>query len=86
MLPSKLATFFKHFIEFHHDIILIWNVNCRVELRAMSDDKKKEDDAEDERLEFLLNYLTKSYKLKQEKWNKMIGVDENRVRQIFFSL
>ncbi|ERL93730.1 hypothetical protein D910_11016 [Dendroctonus ponderosae] len=47
----------------------------------MSDDKKKDDkqdDAEDERLEFLLNYLTKSYKLKQEKWNKMIGVDENR--------
>ncbi|XP_050294546.1 dynein beta chain, ciliary-like [Anthonomus grandis grandis] len=45
----------------------------------MSDEKRKEgDEAEDERLEFLLNYLTKSYKLKQEKWNKMIGAEENR--------
>ncbi|CAH1960837.1 unnamed protein product [Acanthoscelides obtectus] len=44
-------------------------------------DKKKdvaEDDAEDDRLEFLLTYLTKSYRMKQEKWNKMIGVDEYR--------
>jgi len=47
----------------------------------MSDDKKKDDkdDAEDARLEFLLNYLTKSYKMKQEKWNKMMGTDEYRV-------
>lgn len=50
----------------------------------MSDDaaKKKEgqkDDDEDDRLEFLLNYLTKSYRLKQEKWNKMITIDENKV-------
>ncbi|CAH1128373.1 unnamed protein product [Ceutorhynchus assimilis] len=48
----------------------------------MGDDKKKGQDvgeeAEDERLEFLLNYLTKSYKLKQERWNKMIAIDENR--------
>lgn len=50
----------------------------------MGDDaaKKKEgqkDEDEDDRLEFLLNYLTKSYRLKQEKWNKMIGAEENKV-------
>lgn len=47
----------------------------------MSDEKKKDDkdDSEDARLEFLLNYLTKSYKMKQEKWNKMMGTDEYRV-------
>ncbi|XP_066262344.1 dynein beta chain, ciliary-like [Euwallacea similis] len=47
----------------------------------MTDDKKKDDkqdDAEDVRLEFLLSYLTKSYKMKQDKWNKMIGTDEYR--------
>lgn len=53
----------------------------------MGDDaaKKKEgqkDDDEDERLEFLLNYLTKSYRLKQEKWNKMIIIDENKVTYV----
>lgn len=54
-------------------------------------DKKGADgeDGEDPRLEFLLNYLTKSYKLKQEKWNKMIAIDENHVSGkhiIFFKL
>ncbi|XP_076257481.1 dynein beta chain, ciliary-like [Rhynchophorus ferrugineus] len=45
----------------------------------MGDDKKKSDpDADDSRLEFLLNYLTKSYRLKQEKWNKMMALDENK--------
>nr|CAH7754609.1 unnamed protein product [Callosobruchus chinensis] len=52
----------------------------------MGDEKKKgggggggaEDDAEDERLEFLLTYLTKSYRMKQEKWNKMIVIEEYR--------
>lgn len=52
----------------------------------MGDDaaKKKEgqkEDDEDDRLEFLLNYLTKSYRLKQEKWNKMMAIDENKVRR-----
>lgn len=45
----------------------------------MGDDSKKKEDDEDDRLEFLLNYLTKSYRLKQEKWNKMIAIDENKV-------
>lgn len=52
----------------------------------MGDDatKKKEgqkDDDEDDRLDFLLNYMTKSYRLKQEKWNKMIGIDGNKVNR-----
>ncbi|XP_018562388.1 dynein beta chain, ciliary-like [Anoplophora glabripennis] len=47
------------------------------------DDKKKkeegkQDEGEDERLEFILSYLTKSYRLKQEKWNKMISLEENK--------
>lgn len=45
----------------------------------MGDKKGDADEGEDPRLEFLLNYLTRSYKLKQEKWNKMIAIDENRV-------
>ncbi|CAH0551274.1 unnamed protein product [Brassicogethes aeneus] len=42
----------------------------------MAEEKKKEDD-EDDRLEFLVNYLTKSYRLKMEKWNKMMADPEN---------
>ncbi|XP_028130568.2 dynein beta chain, ciliary-like [Diabrotica virgifera virgifera] len=43
-------------------------------------DKKPLDaeDGEDDRLEFILTYLTKSYRLKQEKWNKMISQEENK--------
>lgn len=46
------------------------------------DKKGKKDDTEevvDERLEFILAYLTKSYRLKQEKWAKMIVLEENKV-------
>ncbi|XP_057654279.1 dynein beta chain, ciliary-like [Diorhabda carinulata] len=39
-------------------------------------DKKAEDEGEDDRLEFILTYLTKSHRLKQEKWNKMIQQEE----------
>lgn len=60
---------------------------------AEDDKKKKEevkqqqqDDEEDARLEFLLAYLTKSYKLKQEKWNKMIAIEENKVSENRFSV
>ncbi|KAJ8925640.1 hypothetical protein NQ315_009485 [Exocentrus adspersus] len=47
------------------------------------DDKKKkeegkQEEGEDDRLEFILAYLTKSHRLKQEKWNKMIAVEENK--------
>lgn len=49
----------------------------------MADDKKKKDqqvaDDEDPRLDFLLNYMIKSYRLKQDKWNKMIAIPENKV-------
>ncbi|KAB0805217.1 hypothetical protein PPYR_02187 [Photinus pyralis] len=41
-------------------------------------DKKKQadDDDRDYRVEFLFNYLSKSWKLKTDKWNKMWGTDE----------
>ncbi|KAK9886614.1 hypothetical protein WA026_017536 [Henosepilachna vigintioctopunctata] len=38
--------------------------------------KKKDEEEEDLRLEFIFNYLSKSYKLKQEKWMKMLFTDE----------
>ncbi|XP_045472902.1 dynein beta chain, ciliary-like isoform X2 [Harmonia axyridis] len=38
--------------------------------------KKKDEDEEDARLEYLFNYFAKSYKLKQEKWLKLIFTDE----------
>lgn len=45
------------------------------------DDKKKKEEPEevDMRLEFILNYLIKAMRLKQEKWNKMILIDDNKV-------
>lgn len=43
--------------------------------------KDRKGDDEDERLEFLLNYLTKSMRLKQDKWNKMIGTEEYKVSE-----
>ncbi|RZC39341.1 MT, DHC N2, AAA 7, DHC N1 and/or AAA 9 domain containing protein [Asbolus verrucosus] len=49
-------------------------------IKSKKDDDKKgtgEED-EDERLEFILSYFTKSYRLKQEKWTKMLAVDENK--------
>lgn len=46
------------------------------------DDKKKKEEQEevDMRLEFMLNYLIKAMRLKQEKWNKMLLVEDNKVR------
>ncbi|KAJ8945230.1 hypothetical protein NQ318_011210 [Aromia moschata] len=38
--------------------------------------EKKEDDGTDLRLNFIMDYLTKSFRLKPEKWNKMIQTDE----------
>lgn len=38
-----------------------------------------EGDDEDARLEFLLAYLTKSFRMKQEKWTKMMQAEENKV-------
>lgn len=45
--------------------------------KAKKKDKAEDDD--DERLEFILNYLTKSMRMKQEKWNKMIAIEEYKV-------
>uniref|UniRef100_A0A1I8PDY1 Dynein beta chain, ciliary n=1 Tax=Stomoxys calcitrans TaxID=35570 RepID=A0A1I8PDY1_STOCA len=41
----------------------------------MADGDKKEEKV-DERLEFLWNYIMKTMRLKQEKWNKMISTNE----------
>ncbi|XP_030760043.1 dynein beta chain, ciliary-like isoform X2 [Sitophilus oryzae] len=49
----------------------------------MGEEKKKDEiggEGEDERLEFISGYLTKSYRMKQEKWNKMIAIDENKIK------
>lgn len=48
-------------------------------VRSKKDDKGTAEDDEDERLGFILNYLTKFYRLKQDKWNKMIAIEENKV-------
>ena len=36
-------------------------------------------DEKDTRIRFISEYILQSYKLKQEKWNKCIGLEENRV-------
>lgn len=49
-------------------------------------DQKKNSFIEDVRLEFFLNYLIKSMKMKQEKWNKMINTEEFAVSLLKFYL
>lgn len=51
------------------------------ETASQAGDRKKaaEGDDEDSRLEFLLAYLTKSLRMKQEKWTKMMQAEENKV-------
>ncbi|KAF2900340.1 hypothetical protein ILUMI_05842 [Ignelater luminosus] len=49
-------------------------------------DKRKKDEDVDMRLEFLLNYLIKTMKIKQDKWTKMITTDEyNKLIMNFFN-
>lgn len=52
---------------------------------SQATEKKKgvEGDDEDSRLEFLLAYLTKSLRMKQEKWTKMMQLEENKVSALF---
>lgn len=50
--------------------------------KSKKDDKGAVEEEVDDRLEFLLSYFTKSYRLKQEKWNKMLAIDENKVNKI----
>lgn len=45
----------------------------------MGDKKKDDEDEEDPRLEFLFNYLSKSMKIKQERWNKLLATEEFHV-------
>lgn len=47
--------------------------------QASQKTKVAEGDDEDPRLEFLLMYLTKSLRMKQEKWTKMMQAEENKV-------
>lgn len=55
------------------------------------DDKKKEEkkkekeEGEDERLEYILNYLIKSMRMKMDKWAKMISTEEYKVRTFRYS-
>ena len=56
-------------------------LNWRIKMESI---KKRENIPEDEidyRLEFVLNYLMKAMKVKQEKWNKMIAIAENKVNK-----
>lgn len=41
------------------------------------------DEDEDPRLLFIMNYLMKSMKIKQERWNKLVAIEENRVSFTF---
>lgn len=50
--------------------------------QASQKTKVVEGDDEDVRLEFLLAYLTKSFRMKQEKWTKMMQAEENKVEYI----
>ena len=47
--------------------------------KSKKDEKALDEEEVDERLEFILSYFTKSYRLKQEKWTKMMAADENKV-------
>lgn len=44
----------------------------------MGDEEKKKEKVDD-RLEFFWNYIMKTMRLKQEKWNKMITTNEYKV-------
>lgn len=51
----------------------------------MGDEKKEkkgdEEDDVDARLEYLMNYLMKSMKIKPDRWVKMMALEENKVRR-----
>lgn len=51
----------------------------------MAEEEKKKEKV-DERLEFLWNYIMKTMRLKQEKWNKMLATTEYKVnyKELFF--
>jgi hypothetical protein len=54
--------------------------------KSKKDDKGGIEDDEDERLDFILAYFTKSYRLKQERWSKMMAIEENKVFDLQMSL
>lgn len=47
----------------------------------MADEEQQKKERVDERPEFLWNYIMKTMRLKQEKWNKMISTHEYKVSQ-----
>ena len=47
----------------------------------MGDEEGKKKEKVDERPEFLWNYIMKTMRLKQEKWNKMWSTAENKVSE-----
>lgn len=49
----------------------------------MGDKKEGDEEEGDPRFEFLYGYLTRSCKLRIDKWNKMIGNDDSKVQIIF---
>lgn len=47
-------------------------------------EKKKDKGEEDPRLEFIISYLLKSLRLKSDKWQKLMGTEDNRVSIFFY--
>lgn len=50
----------------------------------MGDKRDEEKKEEDDRLEFVLQYLIRSSKLKQDKWAKMTSNEDLKVTNDFF--
>lgn len=55
-------------------------------LKRKMAEKKKDKGEEDPRLEFIISYLLKSLRLKSDKWQKLMGTEDNRVSIFFFFL
>ena len=49
----------------------------------MTEEGKGKEKEEDPRLDFVRNYVLKSHRLKLDRWQKMMGNDEYRVRRLF---
>lgn len=47
-------------------------------------EKKKDKGEEDPRLEFITSYLLKSLRLKSDKWQKLMGTEDNKVSIFYF--
>lgn len=47
----------------------------------MGDEKKKEE--VDSRLDYLCTFVTKTFRVKQEKWQKLLSTDDKVISGIF---